>query len=194
MLRMNKAEERTEDASTAAEKHVEDLKALIPAVIRHLGKFQATYKPAFDARTKEENNTVKAGDWVYQDAHSRSPRKLGFKPQGPYIVLQTDGHRFLVESSKGLRTVSSDHVTGALAPPARDGKWTRALRAQALLKVGDQTKEGPEFVFERFFDHGWDDGGQFKILVKLFGFVEKEATWQFAPFLLRKAIRKYCLR
>jgi len=70
------------------------------------------------------------------------------------MVLQTDGHRFLVESPEGLRTVSSDHVTGAPAPPARDGKWTRALTAQALYKVGDQIKEGPEFVFERFLNHG----------------------------------------
>jgi len=61
------------------------------------------------------------------------------------MVLQTDGHRFLVESPRGLRTVRSDHVTGSPAPPARDAKWTRALRAQALLKVGDQIKEGPEF-------------------------------------------------
>ena len=99
------------------------------------------------------------------------------------MVLQTDGHRFLVESPKGLRTVSSDHGTGAPALPARDGKLTRALRAQALLKVGDQIKEGPEFVFERFLNHGWDDDGQLKVLVKWFGFPEQEATWQLASSL-----------
>ena len=87
------------------------------------------------------------------------------------MVLQTDGRRFLVESPKGLRTVSSDHVTGAPAPPARDGKWTRALGAQALFKMGDQIMEGPEFVFERILNHGWDDceagstvGGCVKVL------------------------------
>ena len=106
MPRLRQAEERTEDASTAAEQYVEDLKALIPAVRRQLGKAQATYKRAFDARTKEKNNSVKAGDWVYLDAHSRSPKKLGFETQGPYMVLQTDGHRFLVESPKSPRTVS----------------------------------------------------------------------------------------
>jgi len=110
------------------------------------------------------------------------------------MVLQTDGHRFLVENPKGLRTVSSDHVTGAPAPPARDGKWTRALRAQDLFKVGDQIKEGPEFVFERFLNHGWDDDGQWKVLVKWFGFPEQEATCQLASSLPREAIRKYCLR
>jgi len=121
MPRLTQAEERTEDASTAAEQYVEDLRALIPAVCRQLGKAQATYKRAFDSRTKEKNNSVKAGSWVNLDAHSRSPKKLGFKTQGPYMVLQTDGHRFLVDSPKGLRTVSSDQVTGAPAPPARDG-------------------------------------------------------------------------
>jgi len=70
------------------------------------------------------------------------------------MVLPTDGHRFLVESPRGLRTVGKDHVTGAPAPPARNAKWTRALRAQALSKSGDQIKEGPEFVFERFLNHG----------------------------------------
>jgi len=110
------------------------------------------------------------------------------------MVLQTDRHRFLVESPNGPRTVSSDHVTGAPAPPARDGKWTRAPRAQALFKVGDQMTEGPEFVFERFLNHAWDDDGQLKVLVKWFGFPEQEATWQLAFSLPGEAIRKYCLR
>jgi len=52
MPRLRQAEEITEDASTAAEQHVEDLRALIPAVRRQLGKAQATYKRAFDARTQ----------------------------------------------------------------------------------------------------------------------------------------------
>jgi len=194
MPRLRQAEKRTEDASTAAEQYVEDIKALIPAARRQLGKAQATHMRVFDARTKEKNNSVEAGDWVYLDAHSRSPKKLGLKTQGPYMVLQTDGHRFLVESPKGLRTVSSDHVTCAPAPPARDGKWTRALRAQALFKVGDQIKEGPEFVFERFLNHGWDDDGQLKVLVKWFECPEHEATWELAPSLPLEEIRKYCLR
>jgi len=59
---LRQAEERTEDASTAAEQYIEDFRALIPAVRRQLGKAQATYKRAFDARTKEKNNSVKAGD------------------------------------------------------------------------------------------------------------------------------------
>ena len=109
-------------------------------------------------------------------------------------MLQTDGHRFLVESPKGLRTVSSDHVTGAPAPPARDVKWTRALRALALFKVGDPIKKGPEFVFERFLNHGWDDDGQLQVLVKWFGFPEQGATRQLASSLPREAIRKNCLK
>jgi len=110
------------------------------------------------------------------------------------MVLQTDGHRFLVEIPKGLRTVSSHHVTGAPAPPARDCKYTWARRAQALFKVGDQIKEGPESVFERFLNHGWDDDGQLKVLVKWFGFPEQEATWQLASSLPREAICKIFLR
>jgi len=194
MPRLTQADERAEDASTAAEQFVEDLKALIPAVCRQPGKAQATCKRAFDDRTKEKNNSVKAGDWVYVEAHSRSQNKLGLKTQGPYMVLQTDGHRFLVESPRGLRTVRSDHVTGASTPPARGAKWTRALRAQAHFKVGDQTKEGPEFVFERFLNHSWDDEGQLKVVVKWFGFPEQEATWQLASSLPREAIRKCCSR
>ena len=110
------------------------------------------------------------------------------------MVLQTDGHRFLVESPKGPRTVSSDHVTGARAPPARDDKWTRTLKARALFKVGDQIKEGPEFVFERFLNHCWDNDGQLKVLVKWFGFPEQKATWQLASSLYREASRTFCLR
>ena len=43
MPRLSHARERTEDASTAAEQNVEDLKAFIPAVRLQLGKAQATY-------------------------------------------------------------------------------------------------------------------------------------------------------
>jgi len=74
---------------------------------------------AFDARMKEKSDTVKAWDWVFLDAHSRSPKRLGFQTQVPHMMIQTDGHRFLVDSPRGLRTVSSDHVTGAPAPPVR---------------------------------------------------------------------------
>ena len=177
MPRLKQAEKRTEDASTAGEQYVKDINALIPSVGQQLGKAQATCKRAFDARAKEKNNTVKAGDLVYLDAHFRSPKKLGFKTKGRYMVLQTYGHRFLVESPRDLRTVSSDHVTGAPAPPVRDAKWTRALRAQALFEVGDEIKDGPGFVFKRFVNDGSDDEGQLKVLVKWFGLPEKEATW-----------------
>ena len=60
--------------------------------------------------------------------------------------------------------------------------------------MSDQIKEGPEFVFERFLNHGWDDEGNLKFLAKWFGFPEKEATWQLASSLPWEAIHKYCLR
>ena len=62
MPRLRAADDRTEGAFTAAEQYSEDLKALIPALLRHLGAAQATIKRAFDARTEENNNTVRAGD------------------------------------------------------------------------------------------------------------------------------------
>ena len=60
--RLKQAEERAEDASTEAEQYVEDLADLIPAVHQQLVKAQNTYKRAFDARTKQKNNTVKSED------------------------------------------------------------------------------------------------------------------------------------
>jgi len=38
-------------------------------------------------------------------------------------------------------------------------------------------------VFQKFINHGWNDDGQLKLLVKWFGFPEGEATWQFASSL-----------
>jgi len=120
----------------------------------------------FDARTREMSNQPKSGDCVYLDAYFRSQKKLGFKIQGPYMVLQTDGYRFLFESPRGIRTVSRDLVTGAPTPPARDAEWTRALRAQALFKEGTQLMDCHEFVFKRLVKHGWNDDGQVNLLVK----------------------------
>jgi len=48
------------------------------------------------------------------------------------MVLQTDGHMFLVKSPRRLRTVNSDDVTGAPALPVRAAKWTRAIRTRGL--------------------------------------------------------------
>jgi len=110
------------------------------------------------------------------------------------MVRQTDGYRFFMESPRGIRTVRSDHVSKPPTPPARDAKWTRALRAQALFKEGTQLKDGPEYVVEKFIKHGWDDDGQLKLLVQWFGLPEKEATWQFFSSLPRDALRKYWLR
>ena len=111
---------------------------------------------------------------MYLDAQSRSPKKLGFKTQGPYTVLQTDGSRFLIESLRGIRKVSSDHVTGHPTPSARDAEWTCALRAQALFKKGTELMDGPEFVIEKFIKHGWNDDGQLKLLVSGSGFPKRK--------------------
>jgi len=110
------------------------------------------------------------------------------------MVLHTDWYRFLLESPRGIRTVSSDHVTGAPTPLARDAKWTRALRAQARFKEGTHLKDGPEYVIENFIKHGWNNNGQLQVLIKWFGFPEREATWQFASSLLRRALRRNCPR
>jgi len=107
---------------------------------------------------------------------------------------QTDGYRLLIESPRGFRTVSSDHVPGAPTPPARDAKWTRALKAQALCKEGTHLKNGPRYVFENVVKHAWNDYGQLKLLVKWFGFPDREATWQFASSLPREALRKCFLQ
>jgi len=90
--------------------------------------------------------------------------------------------------------VISDYVTGDPAPLVRDSKWTRALRAQALFKVGDQIKESPDVFFERFLNHGWEDDGKLKVRVKWFGFRENEATWQFSSSAPGETIRTFCWR
>ena len=93
MPRLRQAEERTEDASTAAEQYVEDLKALIPAVLRQLGKAQATYKRAFDAHTKAKNISVNAGDWFFLNTRSRSPKNLRFEKKEHRRTLHGATHR-----------------------------------------------------------------------------------------------------
>jgi len=134
--RLREPDERPFDASSAAAQYVEDLEVLIPKVREHLGKAHIAYKREFDVRTGESNNQLKAGDLVHLNAHSRSPKNFVIKTQGPYIVLQTDGYPFQVESLRGIRTVSGDHFTGAPTPPARDATWTGGLRAQSLFKEG----------------------------------------------------------
>jgi len=128
---------------------------------------------------------------LYLDSYSRSPKKLGLKKQEPFMVLQTDGYRFLIQSSRGIRMVSSDHVTGAPTPPARDAKWTRASKAQAPFKEGTQHADSPEFVFDRFIKHGWNAHGQLKLLVKWIGIPGKEDTWQFVSSISRKVLSNY---
>jgi len=67
-------------------------------------------------------------------------------------------------------------------------------QAQAVFKEKTHVKDGPEYVFEIFIKHGWNDDGQLKLLVRWFRFPEGEATWQFASSRSREALRKYCPR
>ena len=94
----NEEDEEDLDPSvtSVADQYFQYLKALIPKVREHLGRTQKAYKKAFDARVSEKNKDIGVGAWIYTDAHARQRAKLAFKTAGPYMVLQTDGRRFLV--------------------------------------------------------------------------------------------------
>jgi len=54
--------------------------------------------------------------------------------------------------------------------------------------------DGPHFAYERFLNHGWDDEGKLKVLVKWFGFPQRRATWKEASSLPRESIMMFCMR
>ena len=81
-------------------------------------------------------------------------------------MMQTNEKWFLLESPRDLRTIRSDHFTDAPVPLVPADKCTRAPRSQALFKVSDHSKYGPELVCERFRSHGWSDERQLSILIK----------------------------
>ena len=68
------------------------------------------------------------------------------------------------------------------------------LGPKPSLRWATKLRRALNFRHRTILNHGWDDEGQWKVLVKWFGFPEQEATWKLASSLPREAIRKYCLR
>lgn len=181
-------------ATTVAEWYVQDVKELALRVRKHLGKAQDSYKEAFDRRVKDKNNSIAVGDWIYTAAHANMLSKLAFKTEGPYMVLKTDGQRFLVESPKGLRTLSSAHITVAPPPPDGDRAWAREKGAQTNFALASPDEERPEYMLERFVPHRRGADGVIQLLVRWFVYYPQEVSWKRATSLPGEAVRKYFKR
>ncbi|GAB0488792.1 hypothetical protein MMPV_000001, partial [Pyropia vietnamensis] len=115
----------------------------------------------FDKRVKKVNQTIRAGDWVYVDAHKDDLNKLDYQVEGPFEVLRTDGHTYTILVDGLPDTVSSDHVTWA--PMPTDGDETSPVgndkdEPQIVTPESDDGA-GQEFVWDHFVTHAVDDSG-----------------------------------
>jgi len=184
------------DVSLSAEdtkvQFIEHLKELLPRVRKTLAKSQALYKKKFDARVLVKNKGILPGQWILVDAHKKKRNKLRFKTAGPYMVVRTNGYLFTMETPKGLRVVSSDHVTPAPAPEEDSPLWDRAYEVcgpdVALPQI---RREGHEFVFDRVVDWMWRDDDALLLKVRWFGCNPQEDTWENSTDLPRETVRKY---
>lgn len=182
-------EVRAANAKTA---FVEHLKEVLPPVRRALARSQARYKKRFDSRVLEKNKSLGPGDWVYTDSHQKRKGKLSFGTAGPFMVIKTTGYLFTVETPKGLRVVSSDHVTAAPKPRDGDPAWARAAEALGPDRVAPPSERGGhEFVFERIVDHRWGDDDTLVLKLRWFGCPPEEDTWEPATSVPREHVRRY---
>lgn len=150
-----------------AEQYDVDLKALITKVKKNLDKAQAAYKMAFDTGVLKKDKEVAVRDCVSTNLHAKQKKKLGLKPQGPFMVLQSDGRRFVVKTPKGLRSVSSDRITDASTSLVNDTRWSLALKARTLYEDREVlAQESQQYVVDSFQDHRWTSDGHLKLLVR----------------------------
>lgn len=99
-----------------------------------------------------------------------------------------------MESPKGLRSLKGDHITAAPPPLAGDRAWARAKRAQTSVSLASPEKEGPEYVFERFFGHMRREDGELLILVCWFRYTPQKDIWKRTTSPQGESVRKYCKR
>ena len=191
-VEVDKAALHAEDAKI---RFVEHLKEILPTVRKHLAKAQALYKRKFDLRVLERNKAITPGQWVFVRVFAPKQGKLSFKAEGPFMVVRTAGYMFLVESPTGFRTVSSDHITAAPAPPDGDPAWERAYDACGPNDGVPQAKRvGHEYVFERIVDHMWTRDNRLVLRLRWFGCSPEEDSWESATDVPREHVRRYAKR
>jgi len=139
-----------------------------------------------------KNKGILLGQWILGDAHKKKRNTLRFKTAGPYMVVRTSGYLLTMETPKGLRVVSSDHVTPAPALEADLPLWDRACEVCGPDVPLPQTRrEGHEFVFDRVVDWMWRDDDALLLKVRWFGCNPEEDTWKNSTDLPRETVRKY---
>jgi len=180
--------EPSQSVAEVKDEFLESLKAFLPKVRDSSSKTQARYNGDYDKNFRHRQVSVTDGDWVYLQNHNRK-HKIDPMVTGPCEVLETDGRTYLMVQNGLPYRVSGDHVVPA-------GPVDTANRPkQPQVAVPDALHPGgPEFVFERFVDHTWDEEGVLWLLVRSYGYGPDDDTWQHSGRLPVAAVYRYCRR
>lgn len=108
------------------------------------------------------------------------------------MLLKKEGQRFVVESPKGLMTLSGDHIT--LAPPPLDGDraWAWAKSARTNSEKATRDLERPDYVFERFVSRMRLGDGTRMLLVRFLRYSPREDSWKKCASLPSETVLPHC--
>lgn len=137
------------------------------------------------------------GDWVYVKFYAKGRTKISSRTKGPYMVLRTDGQRFLIETPTGEQSQSKYNITRAPPLMAGDPVWKRAREARDTFNECPEESPGKD-VFEQIVGHQWveDEDGKpdLDFRVRWFGHGPEGDTWHPKKGVPRAALLKYARR
>jgi transposase InsO family protein len=179
---------------TAKLRFLKRIKELRPLALRRLAEAQARYKRNYDRTIREKNNELGVGSWVYvrRETHDTGINpKLDEQVDGPYQVLNNDGHTFLLQLGDQEVRISSDRITPAPTPrtemeiPATQGD------IQPITENSTDDTEEPEYVFEKIVGARRESDGSLRYRIRWYGYGRDEDTWEPASHLPGDVIRRY---
>jgi hypothetical protein len=151
-LSMECPEPGTEDTVDSAKvRFLQRLRELTPYAQQQLAASQERYKRNYDRTVRTKNKEIRVGSWVYvrKETHPAGVNpKLDDQVDGPYQVLETDGHTFVLQLGAQKDRVSSDRITPATNPSAEDTTSDSSRSHNAPTRNDADDSQG-EYVFER---------------------------------------------
>ena len=112
---------------------------------------------------------------------------------GPFEIVRTDGHTYIVLVAGLPDTVSSDHVTWAPPPTGQEPNGDGWTVPDVAVSEGDGT-DRPAFVWDCVLTNEVDDDGDLWLKVRWWAYGPEKDSWEHARKFDPRRVSQLCRR